>query len=342
MKYSAGITLYIVCLGHLACNAQQSQTSTDELRPAIQKIAKGIARGNVLESEFVGIAGTRSKQWDKYEKLKQEATNDELRQLVNNKNAVIRCYSFQALANRKGVDVFPILINHLNDTAYVETLQGCIGSSQTAGDYFLEVVTPQYVDLNAYKLTSNQRSVVDSILLFDKSIQIAAKYGLLFSLKPNQLYYNRIREIASKDDIPVAVLALARYNNKNDIGIIKKLFDKEKTEYYAAYSAREFPDSSFEPYLTSLFEKEWNKKLYDYPKWRILYQALAKYPTKETYKLFQQTIEAKDSFRYQTLGKYLMIALTKYPNEIFEPIKSRIALEEYYANEVKSEMYIEK
>jgi hypothetical protein len=338
-KTNSNITFY-KSTGGGSCNGQTPTSSA--IRPVIQKIANGIAKDNVLKSAGVGYGGVRTDQWERFEKLKKEATDEELKELTENKNPVVRCYSFQAIATRKSIDVFPILLKHLNDTARIETFQGCIVSSQVAGDYFLGVVTPEYIDLDAYKLTSRQRATVDSILLFDKTSKISAKYRLLSDLEPNPSYYNRIKEIATTENNPVAILALARFQNKTDIGIIKSLFDNDKTEYYAAYSSREFSDSSFYPSLTKIFEKEWNERLYDYPKWRILYQALAKYPTRQTYELFKRTTQTKDDFRYQTLGKYLMIAITKYPNEIFESLKAEIKLDEFHSDELKQEADIEK
>lgn len=313
----------------------------NEIRAVILNIVKGIADDNVLKSEGVGDSGERTEQWVRFEKLKSEATDEELRELTDNQNAVVRCYSFQAIATRNKVDVFPILLKHLNDTTSIKTFRGCFISSQMAGDYFLDVVTPQYIDLDAYKLTLDQRAIVDSILIFDKTSVISAKYSLLLNLKPFPKYYNRIKEIATIEKAPVAVLALAKFQNKNDIEIIKALFDDYESEYYAIYSAREFPDKLFYDYLVRIFEKEWSKKFYNYSKWRILYQALAKYQTKQTYDLFERTTQTKDNFRYQTLGKYLMIAITKYPNEMFEPLKAKIKLDKFESDGLKDEMNIE-
>jgi hypothetical protein len=342
MKRLIKCFVLLVPLGFYESYGQTTQPSTTTIRSEIQKIVKGIAKDNVLKGEAVGYAGTRTDQWDRYEKLKKDATNTELLTLTDNHNAVVRCYAFQALATKKEIDVFPVVLKHLSDTSTIETFFGCIVSSQTVGDYFVEVVTPEYIDLDAYKLTARQRTTIDSALLFDKSIRISAKYILLSKPKPNPNFYHRIREIAVTENSPVAILALSRFQNENDIGIIKTLFENENTEYYAAYSAREFPNNLFYPYLTKIFEKEWSEKYYDYPKWRILYQALAKYPTSQTYQLFERTTKTTDDFRYQTLGKYLTIAITKYPNKIFEPLKERITLDEYHSNEVKNEIDIEK
>ena len=113
-------------------------------------------------------------------------------------------------------------------------------------------------------------------------------------------------------------------------------------QYWSIYAVREFPDTAFYPALVALFEKEWGQKAYDYPKWRILYQALAQYPTDTTKKLFERTLQTKDEFRYNTLGKYLLIALTRYPNPSFTSIKSKIKISDAYRSDLQDEMDIEK
>jgi hypothetical protein len=312
------------------------------IRQQITSLTDSISKDNMLKSRGVGYGGVRTKQWENFEKLSTDATTEELALLTDHKNGVVRSYSFQALAGRKGFDFFPILLRHLNDTAEIRTFQGCIISSQLVGDYFLDVVTPGYVDNDLNKLTEEQKKVIDSILLFDKSIRINAKYHLLRNLKPETEFYQRVKEIATTEKSPVSILALARFQNKDDIPIMQTLFKNENTEYYGAYAAREFPDTLFYSYLKKVFEQEWAQKLYDYPKWRILYQALAKYPSETTYKLFERTTKTKDDFRYQTLGKYLTIAIRKYPNEIYKPLLSKIKLEKYYLDDVEDEMNIEK
>jgi hypothetical protein len=303
------------------------ETNVVLIRPSIEKLASDIANDNVLKSAGVGYAGLRTAQWGRYGTLNASATDEELKILTDNQNPVVRCYAFQALSHRTNVDLDPILIKHLSDTAQVQTFFGCIKNVEKTGDYFLDVYAPAYADDSSQKLKKHRRKLVDSILLFDKTIRLSAKYNLLGILKPDLRYYNRIKEIAITENNPEATLALAKFRSKADIDIIAKLFNNETTEYYAIYSVREFPELSFYPKLVRVFEKEWAEKLYDYPKWRILYQALARYPTKETLALFERTIQSKDDFRRQTLGADLVIAIKKYPNNVYKRLMEKIRLD---------------
>lgn len=347
------LSFIILVFSYLNCYPQEKQTdSLRTLRPEIKRLAQGIAKDNELKSEGVGEAGIRTEQWGRYESLSQNATTEELIVLTDYSNAVVRCYAFQALLNRQNVDHFNVLLHHLYDTAMVQTFQGCIKSSEMAGDYFIDVSTPPffirgenkvYIDnKDVYTLSWRQKHTLDSILIYDPKIILEAKYSLLRNLPPTDSYYSRIREIASKEHSPNATLALSRYKNPADTGIIMVLFDNEKTEYYAAYCAREFPYSSFYALLVKIFEKEWAEAYYDYPKWRILYQALSRYPTEQTYGLFKRTVDCEEESRRQTLGTYLMIAITKYPNQLYDPLKSKIKLDKFHLKEVEQQLNYEE
>lgn len=248
------------------------------IRPEIQTIVSAIAKENILNSKGVGFAGEKTKQWERFKKLSDKCTINELALLTSYKNATVRCYAFEALASKSNSVAFPILLKHLEDTVTVQTFQGCIRGSEKAGEYFFYRFHPN----------SRQKKLIDSILLYDKDIRLLPKYGLIEDLKPIPKYYNRIREIVITEKGTEAILALARYKNPNDIDLIKTQFKKEQTEYYGIYGAREFPNNVFYPYLTKIFDREWKEKLYDYSKWRILYQALAKYPSQQTFKLFEK------------------------------------------------------
>jgi len=339
----------ILILSQLCVVAQHTGNgSSVKIRPEIERLVNGIGKDNIVKSSGVGIAGTRTEQWNRYDSLSQNATTVELIALTDHKNGVVRCYAFQALLKRPDADYYAILLHHLNDTASVETFQGCIGSSSMVGDYFLDVVSPSmwimgtdttiYNSEGEFTLSHQQQIEIDSILIFDKEIFLASKYELLHTLQPNEKYYGRVREIAIEENSPVATLALSRFKKPADIGIIELLFKKEKTEYYAAYCAREFPDDSFYPLLVKMFKREWSYKLYDYPKWRILFQALARYPKEQTYQLFKQTTDCKDDFRHQTLGTYLMMAITKYPDKLFDPLKSKIKLDKSHQIEMEQDL----
>ena len=336
------IVFLFVALLHADQVIAQSYTNTVSVRPVVMKIVNDISKVGRFEDKFIGIAGEKSKQWGRFEKLNTIAESAELRALTQYNNAVVRCYAFNGLALRKDTAVFPILLSHLRDTVLVEGISSDMGWAETAGDYFIDMVTTTEVDLKTYTLSTLQREKLDSILLYDKQVVLQAKNRLLQDLKPKAKNYDRVREIAATENNSIAVVALARYKNPNDLIIISDYLEKKEAQHDAVYAVREFPDAKFYPKLVQIFEREWALKAYDYPLWRITYQALAQYPTPQTLALFERTARTDDKFRYQTLGEYLIIALTRYPNPMFDKVKNKIKLDNFHLEEVSQEMNSEK
>ena len=71
-----------------------------------------------------------------------------------------------------------------------------------------------------------KKEFIDSVLLNDKSIILKTKYDLLLKIKPEPKYYSRVKEIATTENSPESILALARYQNPDDVEILKELFKK--------------------------------------------------------------------------------------------------------------------
>ena len=347
MKTLQTLTIILTTSILFACEGHERtkeivQTKTISINldtlPDIKKIVDYIAEGNSVESSHIGYGGIPSDQYAKYEQLKKVSTVKQLTALTDHKNSAVRCYAFQALASKKADNVFTVLLKHLHDTSSVYTQSGCVGMTYFSGDYFIDVVTPDYIDPDVYKLNQKERQTLDSFLLYDKSIILSAKSSVLEKLKPIPAIYDRIRELVTKDRNESALRTLAKYKKQNDKELIASFFKDDNTQSSALYAAREFPVDYFYPFVIKVFEQEWKQELYDYPKWRICYQALAKYPRPETIELFDRTTKSKDEIRYETLGKYLLVAISKYPNKLYDPIKTKIKLSEYQMDEVKDEL----
>jgi hypothetical protein len=359
MKQFLTIVIFILGLTICSCDSKHhasSSTSNETSQPernveavenkvgTVQNIVAQIEAGNRVESSHIGIAGSPSSQWDLYKQLKNSATTEQLIDLTDHRNGAVKCYAFHALASKRSDKLFPVLLKHLYDTSTIETQSGCIVMTELVGDYFLNVVTPNYIDLDVYKLNESERRIVDSILVNDKSILLYSKSSVLQDLKPTLENYNRIRELVIKDRNQSALITLAKYKKNEDKKLISSFFADRETQYSALFAVREYPDQYFFPFVKKAFEQEWEyseQRGYDYPKWRMCYQALAKYPNPETLKMFERTLQTKDEFRYNTLCTNLMTAITKYPNKLYDHIKQRIRLPENYLNDVKEQLNYE-
>jgi len=164
------LLVVIFVLSSLEVAGQPTPTNTP-IRNKIKKITDAIAKYNSVDGKAVGYAGVRSEQWNRYEKLEQDATDAELITLTDNTNSVVRCYAFQALVNRKSPNALPVLAKHLKDTASVDTCFGCIIGSEKVSDYFLSVVAPSYADLPKDKLTADQKADIQQIMISRKILK---------------------------------------------------------------------------------------------------------------------------------------------------------------------------
>src|SRR5687768_2903466 len=88
-------------LGLLACKEHENRSSSK----SISQLTNEIAKDNVLKGSAVGIAGEKPEQWKRYEELKSWTTEADLIALTNDTNAVLRCYAFQALAEKGTTDL---------------------------------------------------------------------------------------------------------------------------------------------------------------------------------------------------------------------------------------------
>jgi hypothetical protein len=161
----------------IACKRQTPISTTVEQKPVLnnldtipdlKEIVNAIAKGNSVESSHIGYGGVPSKQWERYEQLKNKATDAELVTLTDHRNPAVRCYAFQALAAKQSDQTFKVLLKHLNDASVVSTQSGCIVMDQLVGDYFADVVNPDYAEDGVYKLHKKEREILDSILLQSK------------------------------------------------------------------------------------------------------------------------------------------------------------------------------
>jgi len=297
------------------------------IRPEIDQIVNGMAKENVLHAAAVGYAGVRTEQYERFIALKEKATREELITLTDHTNETVRCYSFRALAARKDSSVFSILIKHLSDTGRVETFSGCIGSFWYVGDYLYLMLTHSDWELDNYRLTENERQLIDSILAFDSNNVLLVKEGAFMRLKPNLNYYNKVRKMIVEENKREALILLAKFQNQRDAKLILEWLNSEDVDNQieALKAVIYFPDSSFFPILSKIHSEEVNKSdELNHQLLRELFQALVQYKTNESLKLMELSLKAPDKKIRAFHASYISQALEKYPDRIFDALKLEI------------------
>ncbi len=342
--------IFYICaiLGLLFFNCKEKQqiSQQEEVKftlqldsfPALKKVVRELEEYNVVESAYVGDAGSASVQWKRYKQLKEIATMDQLVALSDYSNPVVRCYAFRALAAKNSDQVFPIALTHLLDTTKVQTLDGCIGGSEYTGDYFIGVLKYYEENYEGYRLSEEEQTTLESIFIYDENIVLYERSRVLRDLKPKAEYYSRIRQLVKEKRELDALVALAKYKKQEDKVLIASFLQEEESLYSALQAILEFPDDYFYDEVVQLFEEGWKANRISYSQLRLFYQVLAKYPNEKTVDLFNLTFQIEEEYRREQFCKYLLLAILKYPHPLYEAVKVKIKLSEYSVNQIKYEL----
>jgi hypothetical protein len=305
----------------LNCFGQYPFDKTKISKQTVKVVSK-IANVNELMGSAVYDSGIKPKQYNNFEELQKKATQTELLELTNHPNGVVRCYAFWALSFNHSVDLFPILIKHIHDTTAIDTQFGCLGSTEQVGDFFINVVTPQYVDLNSKKLTNAEYESLDSILVYTPNTLIA-KETALRRMKPTEALYVRTRELVIKERSQSALVELAQYKREQDIPWIlnNQVGNKSDDGFFFTYKAiTVFPHPMLFPFLKKNLQETLEKNHVS-TEWRELYKAIASYKNDTAYKLLQvpfTEVKHKDIRKYHL--EFVFEALQRFYSPIYEPL----------------------
>lgn len=222
------------------------QVSGQKLRHEIKNLVQDIEKYNELESEHVGYAGVTTDQYRNFEKLRDKATIEELIQLLEYKNSVVKGYASWALADKMYPKLADILAEFLRTGEMATTQHGCIVSEGDLATEFYNRVFYQHfyrkLNLTDSLFFQNQIQQLDSVILYS-NIDTWLLKTALSNNNGNIKTYARIRELAEKKNNSKALVALAKYKKQSDI----QFLIKQGEVAFLAISV--FPDSSFWNFL---------------------------------------------------------------------------------------------
>ena len=66
----------------------------------IDDLVEAMAERNRVEDQYIGLIGTESQQYIRFDSLKKLASTEQLLSLLEHKNGVVKCYASMALADR--------------------------------------------------------------------------------------------------------------------------------------------------------------------------------------------------------------------------------------------------
>jgi|GEM_PF-2436590 hypothetical protein len=134
MKHLISIIVFL-----LLCNNSNAQLEFDKSKVSTEvlKIADSIAEYRRHESRDLGEAGYPSKQYERFENLRNTASIEELVELTKHPSGVVRVYAFEGLPKDSSIDRVSIALQHIHDTTTVYTMWGCMGDPKMTGDIIM-------------------------------------------------------------------------------------------------------------------------------------------------------------------------------------------------------------
>lgn len=138
------LIFYFLCLHlNLSCKQIPQNKKKEEdkiLRPDIEQIVNQIANYQTVDAGGVGIAGVKTEQYERFEKLIKYAKLNELIILTDDKSAAVRAYSFWALAKKHFPGLELIVKKHANDTSSFRFFSGCILLNERVNDFYVSII----------------------------------------------------------------------------------------------------------------------------------------------------------------------------------------------------------
>lgn len=309
----------------------QSNYDESKISHTIKKTVEKIEEVNELMGSAVYYSGIRPQQWDNFEELKNRASKEELIELTNHPNGVVRSYSFWALSLRRNVDLFSIVKEHLTDYEVIKTQFGCIGNEEMVGDFFIQIMTSRYIDVYADKMDAKEMKELDSLLIYQPN-KLSSRYDAIDRAEPTESLYPKIRELVIEEKNQSALVTLAKYRKEQDIEIIKNFradTDKDEGGFYFTYLAmQQFPRQEYIPRLESNLKKTLDNTHYSM-EWRELYKAIASFKNEKSVELLSIPFT---EVQHQNIKKYhiefVFNAILEFQDPIYDDLLWKLWEEE--------------
>ena len=120
-----------------------SQFDWSEIRPEIRDTAMAVERNGEITGKMIGIDAHVSKNWQRREWLKTNATKLELNNLLDHPNTAVKITAYEAILRQPNSDKYTLLKKSLGDTTTIFYYQaGCVSLPYKLGEYLMTNVVP--------------------------------------------------------------------------------------------------------------------------------------------------------------------------------------------------------
>jgi hypothetical protein len=142
-----------------------------EFKDDRKSIVDSMSKYGVYQGMYLGPTDRISPQWKNYEALVEKNSKNQLAELYEHRDPIVRCYAFKALAEICSPKVYNILLKHLSDTSEFDRIYGCLSDKDRVTDNFLDQLGYNKRRATRFNLTEEQYNYIDSILLFRDEIK---------------------------------------------------------------------------------------------------------------------------------------------------------------------------
>ncbi len=149
-----------------------------------------IAKENIMESEYVGLSGVKSSQYQNFQKLKLIATDEELVNLKTHKNSVVRTYVYLSLIDRARIKPSAAFAEAL---AYNEHFSKTSACQILSSDVCTEIY---FKELNSSQGSTKEMVKMDSLILSNMEGDHLLLYMALNGKKQEEKHDERIKSLA--------------------------------------------------------------------------------------------------------------------------------------------------
>jgi hypothetical protein len=169
-----------------------------------------VLAGGSVDGPFTGYTLTESASWKAYVQLRDSASVDELRALLDHPEPAVRVYAFWAWSHRDGGVRASDVIERLEDAALVTRYEGCTQWVDTAGE-------AAFAGMGPLK-PADQARVLEYLLSSD----LRARRSALNTWQPPEGLRPAI--VAHANATGEGLVAVARYGRDDDVPLLARWF----------------------------------------------------------------------------------------------------------------------
>ncbi|HYG15676.1 MAG TPA: hypothetical protein VEC12_07985 [Bacteroidia bacterium] len=219
------------------------------------------------------------------------------------------------------------MLNHINDTEYVETQRGCIVADDFVGDFFIRAATNRF-GMVTYPLSTTQIKYLDSILIVTPH-KLDAKSSALWRIKPSDGLYSKIKSLVIEGDNREAMVPLSKYRKEQDTLVIQSAWEKAggSANYYFFIAVENFPHPAFFTRLKESLDTALKNNNIWYEN-REMYDAIAAYRDTVALTLLHKPFDVHDEELRKRHLTSLFYALKNTDDPIYDNLLWKLWKEE--------------